>query len=154
MPLHAIEGRSTRAGARPQAILHPHGNRGADLIETIRLERLSAQVADKNPLLKPDRTLFVPPHHSDVRAEGVSSKPGVGGPGERPWAEKRWNRPQTAGALRVHSAKELQDMLTEERERGDGASTQGGSRLGSPLPQSPLPDGRASRGTPHEMASR
>ena len=121
------------------------------MIETIRLERLSAQVANQNPLLKPDRTLFVPPHHTDVRAEPISSKPGVGVLGDRPWAEKRWNRPKTAGSLRVHSAKELQDMLTDERDEM-GTSMQG-SRLGSPLPGSPLPDGRASRGTPHEMAS-
>ena len=102
--LHAIDGRSTRGGARPQAILHPHGNRGADLIETIRLERQSAELANKNPLLHPDKKLFVPPHHTDERAEGLSSKPGVGGPGERPWAEQRWNRPRTAGTTRVHSS--------------------------------------------------
>ena len=44
---------------------HVAGNRGADLIETIRLERQSAELAEKNPLLRPDMKLFVPPHHTD-----------------------------------------------------------------------------------------
>jgi len=55
-------------GTRPQAILHPGGNRGADLIETIRLERLQASIqAPPNIMdtkLSPARTLFVPEHHS------------------------------------------------------------------------------------------
>lgn len=152
MPFAAIDGRATRGGARPQAILHPHGNRGADLIETIRLERQSAELAAKNPLLYPDKKLFVPPHHTDERAEGVSSKPGVGGPGERPWAERRWNRPQTAGTTRVHSSAALQDLLSNELDRDERASTHGDrSQLSSPLPQSPLPPGAMGRRTPGDM---
>ena len=48
-PTNTMSGgiQSTRIGGRPQAVLHPSGNRGADLIETIRLERLSTQLADK-----------------------------------------------------------------------------------------------------------
>ena len=155
MPFDHIDGRSTRGGSRPQAILHPHGNRGADLIETIRLERMSAEMANQNPLLRPDKKLFVPPHHTDPRAEGRSSKPGVGGPGIRPWTEKRWTRPQTAGAMRVHSSNALQDMMAADSPE-PGESTHGGqqlgSRLASPMPQSPLPPGAMSA-SPGPMAS-
>ena len=119
---------STRCGARPQAILHPSGNRGADLVETIRLERLSAAVADKGP--GPDSRLFIRPHHTDVSEQTRSMRPGVGGLGERPWAEKRWTRPASAGVISTHSASALQEMLDET----EGAGSNINSRLGSPVP--------------------
>jgi len=104
-----MHGASTRIGARPQAILHPHGNRGADLIETIRLERLSSDVCEKG--VQPDTRLFVPPHHTDQMGRMRSSRPGVGGPGDRAWAEQRWTRPASAGQMRVHSAAALDEMI-------------------------------------------
>ena len=143
--------RSTRIGSRPQAILHPHGNRGADLIEAVRLERESAALQKRNPKLEPDTRLFIQPHHTDPRAAKGSNKPGVGGPGARPWAEKRWNRPASAGVLSVHNADGLQDMLAPASAPptavggprggggdGDGTSNERShSRLASPLPLSP-----------------
>jgi len=129
-------GASTRCGARPQAILHPCGNRGADLIETIRLERLSASLADKGP--HPNLRLFIPPHHADAVAQNRSVRPGVGGPGERPWAEKRWTRPASAGQMRVHHKAELDELLAKpEEEENHGID----SRMQSPVPHSALPPG-------------
>jgi hypothetical protein len=128
-----MHGASTRIGARPQAILHPHGNRGADLIETIRLERLSSDVCEKG--VQPDTRLFVPPHHTDQMGRMRSSRPGVGGPGDRAWAEQRWTRPASAGQMRVHSAAALDEMINSS---GDGDAAASGderpSRLASPLP--------------------
>lgn len=124
---HAI---STRCGARPQAILHPAGNRGADLIETIRLERLSTSLVDKGP--HPDSKLFIPAHHTDPRMQPQSSKPGVGGPGAKAWTERKWNRPVSAGQMRVHSRDALSEMLASEGE--SGAPSDQASRRGSPLP--------------------
>ena len=53
-------------GTRPQAILNPTGNKGADLIETIRLERLQASIRNEPARYDPPpaRDLFVPAHHT------------------------------------------------------------------------------------------
>ena len=126
---------STRIGGRPQAVLHPSGNRGADLIETIRLERLSTQLADKGPA--PNDRLFIRPHHTDPSAQTRRSRPGVGGPGpaSRPWAERRWTRPASAGQMQVHSTEALRDMLATQPPLDNA------SRQASPLPGMTSPKG-------------
>ena len=133
---------STRIGNRPQAILHPHGNRGADLIETIRLEKMSAAIKHPGRVAPPpDERLFIRPHHSDPRVPPKATRPGVGGPGERPWAERRWNRPASAGQLTVHNREHVDDMLTPPTADGGGAGSRPDSRLSSPLPQPLSPVG-------------
>jgi len=114
--------RSTRIGNRPQAILHPHGNRGADLIETIRLER---QAGDPQLFVPPHATASQPPRRERPQSAFAKNKP---------WAEPKWThtRPASASALRVHSNAALNDMLASEP--GDQPSQQG-SRLPSPVPR-------------------
>ncbi len=130
---------STRCGNRPQAILHPHGNKGADLIETIRLEKASAFLKDERPITAPDLGLFIRPHHSDPAEKRATrgswaARPGVGGPGERAWAQPRWTRPQSAGVMHVHSSEALQDFLKGSGEAEDDNPEGISSRLASPVP--------------------
>jgi len=118
---------STVNGTRPQAILHPHGNRGADLIETIRLERLSAAIlapAEQKAEPAPVRELFVPAHHTQRPQTAKAAR-------KKPWTEPKWTRPVSASTMRVHSSQVLNELLL-----APGETSEQPSRLPSPVPKS------------------
>jgi hypothetical protein len=121
--------RQTVNGCRPQANLNPHGNKGADLIETIRMEKLAG-----NP------KLFVPQHPSVGKLPGKLSFSHTAPSGQdRPWAQPRWSRPQTAGAMRVHSSDRFNELLLASE------SEEQTSRIPSPAPGAPSPALRSVR---------
>jgi len=117
----------------PMAILHPHGNRGPDLIETIRLEREMGAIQGRSNPAEGDAQLFVPPHHTSEQPQKV--RPRGGGSHDRPWAEPKWNRPASAGAMRVHNSVGLHEIFAPE---GEVVTSQQGSRIPSRIP-SPVP---------------
>ena len=143
-------------GTRPQAILHPGGNRGADLIETIRLERLQASIqAPPNIMdtkLSPARTLFVPEHHSvrPVRPKTAAAARACAPDGHmRPWAEPKWTRPASASTMRVHSHQALNELLL-----APGPTSERPSRLPSPVPHMSSASSVAVGPQPSKMSQR
>ena len=131
---------STRCGNRPQAILHPHGNKGADLIETIRLEKASAFPEGR-----------AAHHRADHRALHPAAPLGPGREardarlvGRAPW-RRRSGRARvgaaTVGRRRAvgeapctHSSEALQDFLKGSGEAEDDNPEGISSRLASPVP--------------------
>ena len=123
--------RPTVNGTRPQSHLHPLGNKGADIIEIIRLEKLAA-----NP------KLFVKPHPA-VEPPRPRTRAQSAGPA-RPWSEPRWTRPQSASNVRVHAADKLYEVLHGVDEADPQLTSQQPSRVPSPLPKSSCHAGSSS----------
>lgn len=111
------------------AIFHPHGNRGADLIETIRLQTLAG-----------NKHVFTRPHPAVDEKRRVPIKRTAYA---KLWSEPRWNRPQSAAAtVRVHSTDRLQELLADDApSRSTAPGGPDRSATGSPLPNSPMPPG-------------
>lgn len=124
-------------GTRPQAILHPMGNRGADLIETIRLERLAASIAapsNSKAAVAPDRSLFIPLHHTQARVDRARPQTAAAPrTNNRPWAQPKWSRPQSASTLCVHSSEAFNELMMAPRETSE-PSSRIPSRSASPTP--------------------
>ena len=112
---------------------HPYGNKGADLIETIKLERMGG--ANYGAGLSGAKA-----HPSVDTVQRVA----VRRPREsraKPWSEAVWNRPRpnSAGQMRVHSADHLQSVLSssQEGEGGDVSSAHPLSPVSARLQASP-----------------
>eukprot|EP00966_Prymnesium_polylepis_P182187 4220761-Prymnesium_polylepis.2 len=111
--------------------LHPYGNKGVDLIETIRLENLSGPHVRQHL------------HPSVDKSGRPFRKDGPPGSHRKLWSEPRWDRPQSAAAavrLRVHAPAVVTELLlppshTESFADGAGSPIDRGSpRAASPLP--------------------
>ena len=132
------------------ANLHPYGNRGPDLIETIRLERCSG------PHVR------VSPHPSVDTAKGVAIRREPLGQHRKMWNEPRWDRPQSAAAslrVRVHAPAAVQDLLAppsrggDRREYPDGMPDSPIGDMGSPLPEGRGKFSRAGSPLPPQQSS-
>ena len=100
------------AAASPLFCMHPYGNKGADLIETIRLENLAGlgpRLGQGHSGSKAHR-LFDTQHGVMTRQNPATRS--------KPWGTKAWNRPASAaaaaGRLRVHNEAGLRDLLADD----------------------------------------
>lgn len=122
--------------------VNPFGNRGPDLIETIRLEKIVG-----NPFLGTAGSEGISKPHASVHVEDIPGHPRMGrktivrrprsGPSQgRGWAEPAWNRPNTAqSSLQVHNDELKGEVLTPADPLPKSPSYAGstGQRTHSPL---------------------
>lgn len=115
------------------AIFHPHGNRGADLIETIRLERLAGS-----------DHVFTRTHPAVDETKRIPIRP-ASGSYQKMWKEPSWKRPASAmpTTCRVHSGDALGELLAEPAPVLHAPQHDRGSNAPSPLPGSAAPGSTA-----------
>ena len=138
---------------------NPFGNRGPDLIETIRLEKVVGNPylasAGCEGIALPHATVqlgtVIPGHPRATKAVALR-RPRTGAHCGRHWQDPAWNAPSWPGALTVQDVSAAQDMgrpapvvvaqptpppETKQFETASAAGSAAGSRAGS-RPRSPL----------------